>query len=147
MSVDLKAVQEMEERLRTGFAFWTDAVAAQNNAADMLRAMREECVEQSNQAGLWHFEADRLREEVDTLRLADQSAQHTIKVWAASNADLRQRNEALEKQVEVARHKLETGRVWGGMGWSWNPVRREVAQEVWGILDAALRQGGGDESA
>ena len=46
--------------------------------------------------------------------------------------------EGLSRALSGIKHKLEIGRIWNGMGWTWNHVHGGVAEQCWAIADAAL---------
>lgn len=60
-----------------------------------------------------------------------------IAALEAENAALREKVERLEKALEYCAHVCEQGRIWGGMGWTWN---NRIAKLVYDEVQA-LKEG------
>ncbi|MBB76611.1 MAG: hypothetical protein CMJ75_19060 [Planctomycetaceae bacterium] len=48
----------------------------------------------------------------------------------------------LEKALSTARYRVESGRVWGGMGWTLTGLHASQQQKVLDVIDAALAKHG-----
>ncbi len=67
-----------------------------------------------------------------------QLLEASANVIANRDAEVR----ALQVKIGDAIHYLEKARIWGGMGWTWNHLRKELAEEAHKSLTGEPGQGG-----
>jgi len=87
----------------------------------------------------------RAADELDRLRAELSAERDEVELKSACIAGMREaagklaaENDALRAAAIKAAHLLERARIWGGMGWTWNPLHGQWAKNAWEALRVGL---------